>query len=239
MAKSSDGSQKIMDPVLTPSMVSSEPVSPSEPIIEETTPVEPTIEAPAESLYDLPDGRKVDAATLQKEWKENFLPDYTRKSQKLAEVERSFTKPEDNIPDWKRPDYVPKTYEEVIERGAELALQRLQEQAQAEETHTREVTAAVDSQIASLRTKDPKLDENALFVHANKYGFRDLSHAYENMKHIKQIELDTEQRVLKNQKLRADPVAGGGGATIPDGSVTPTAHRNYGSALEFLQRIKK
>src|SRR4029079_11164306 len=42
----------------------------------------PPGKAPTEGeLYELPDGRKVDAQTLQKEWKTNFLPDYTKKSQ--------------------------------------------------------------------------------------------------------------------------------------------------------------
>jgi len=42
-----------------------------------------------QELYDLPDGRKVDGKTLSKEWKENFYPDYTRKSQKLSEFEKA------------------------------------------------------------------------------------------------------------------------------------------------------
>lgn len=46
-------------------------------------------ETPEESLFELPDGRKVDASTLSKEWKENFYPEFTRRSQKLAEIERA------------------------------------------------------------------------------------------------------------------------------------------------------
>lgn len=42
-----------------------------------------------QELYDLPDGRKVDAKTLSREWKENFMPDYTKKSQRLSEYEKS------------------------------------------------------------------------------------------------------------------------------------------------------
>ena len=48
------------------------------------TPVEESTEEEAE-LFELPDGRKVDAATLQTEWKENFAPEFTRRSQELAE----------------------------------------------------------------------------------------------------------------------------------------------------------
>ena len=45
-------------------------------------------ETPEKELFELPDGRKVDSATLSKEWKENFYPEFTRRSQKLAEIER-------------------------------------------------------------------------------------------------------------------------------------------------------
>lgn len=41
-----------------------------------------------EELFELPDGRKVDKETLSKEWKENFYPEFTRRSQKLKEFEK-------------------------------------------------------------------------------------------------------------------------------------------------------
>jgi predicted NAD-dependent protein-ADP-ribosyltransferase YbiA (DUF1768 family) len=46
-------------------------------------------ETPEESLFELPDGRKVDASTLSKEWKENFYPEFTRRSQQLADIKRA------------------------------------------------------------------------------------------------------------------------------------------------------
>lgn len=225
-------------PVLTESV----PVTPTPaaPVVTETpeaaveTPVEPS--TPEPTLYDLPDGRKVDAETLQKEWKDNFYPEYTRKSQRLAEYE-NINKPQENIPDWKRPDYVPQTYAEIIEKAKFEALDELRNQAIAEDNRAKEVASMVDTQISAIRSKDPKLDENALFSHANKYGFRDLGQAYENMRYIKQIELDTEARVLKNVTKRTDPVAGQGGPGGPT-PMAPNAHQRYGSALEFLQRIK-
>jgi len=77
--------------------------SPSEatPLEEETTPSEDTetegaetgeavetTETPAEEeLFELPDGRKVDAAGVAQEYR-NLLGDYTQKSQKLAELTR-------------------------------------------------------------------------------------------------------------------------------------------------------
>ena len=50
------------------------------PVVEETPAVD--------ELFELPDGRKVDAATLQTEWKDNFAPEYTRKAQELADLKK-------------------------------------------------------------------------------------------------------------------------------------------------------
>ena len=50
---------------------------------------ETTVETPEVELFELPDGRKVDSSTLSKEWKENFYPEFTRRSQKLADIERA------------------------------------------------------------------------------------------------------------------------------------------------------
>lgn len=228
------------DPI--PSLEPSVPVTPSVPANPapdpEPTGSEPQTPAtPVAELYDLPDGRKVDGATLAREWKENFMPDYTRKSQIAAQVE-NINKPPENIPEWKKEGYVPKSYDELIERGAELALTRLQDKARSEQAQMAEVSKAVDTAIAGIKAKDPKLDENALFHHANKFGFRDLNQAYENMKLIKQIELDTEARVLKSHKLRQEPVSGAPGATVPTSPNDPNIGQKYGSALEFLQRLK-
>jgi hypothetical protein len=46
-------------------------------------------EKETEELFDLPDGRKVDKKTLTKEWKENFYPEFTRRSQKLKDYEKA------------------------------------------------------------------------------------------------------------------------------------------------------
>jgi len=43
----------------------------------------------AQKLMELPDGRKVDPKTFSKEWKENFYPEFTRRSQRLRDYERA------------------------------------------------------------------------------------------------------------------------------------------------------
>jgi predicted NAD-dependent protein-ADP-ribosyltransferase YbiA (DUF1768 family) len=56
-----------------------------QPVTEQST----KSETPEKELFELPDGRKVDSSTLSKEWKENFYPEFTRRSQKLADIERT------------------------------------------------------------------------------------------------------------------------------------------------------
>ena len=44
---------------------------------------------PETPMYELPDGRKVTGEELSREWKDNFLPDYTKKSQELAKLNKT------------------------------------------------------------------------------------------------------------------------------------------------------
>ncbi len=202
---------------------------------------ETTPEEPVSALYDLPDGRKVDAETLQKEWKENFLPEFTRKSQRLAEYEKAkTTTSEPETPKWKDPDYVPQTYAEIVELAAQEMERRQTEKAETERARLEAIQNEVNTTISELKKIDPKLDENALFTHANKYGFNDLKAAYGNYRDMTQAIVKTEQRTVKNlQKRDADPVssAAGGGMAGEDG-YDPKEMSQFGSALEYLQRLK-
>lgn len=221
-----------------------EPVAPA-PIPEPAAPTpaaateDTTTPAPAEALYKLPDGREVDAVTLQREWKENFMPEFTQKSQRLAAIERGtqpITSPE-AAPKWQDPTWQPQSIQEVIEAGKQAALDEIQgQQRQAEETRTR-VASEVDAQIAAIKTKDANLDENALFVHANKFGFPNLIAAYENMSEMRKIATETERRVLTNVNTRkADPISGGAQpAPVAGTAQTYGANGNYSSALDYFR----
>lgn len=217
--------------------VKAEPETPAEPI-PDGTPVVPVAE---ENLFELPDGRKVDAATLQKEWKDNFLPDYTRKSQRIAEIDRGPIKsPDESVPKWKQPDYVPENYGEIVEVATAEAERRLEAKAQAERDRVSGIQKVVDTQVAALKATDPKLDENALFLHANKYGFTDLKAAHANMVDMRTAVVTTEQRTIKNLKARdTEPIAeGGSGATSPDDGYDPTEISQFQGAGEYLARLK-
>ena len=238
-----------MDEPIVPTLVDSvpdEPMAPADapsPTSDETpadAPVAPADAPAAPELFDLPDGRKVDGNTLAKEWKENFLPDYTRKSQKIAEIEKGpqhINNAGDDIPEWQKPDYVPASYKEVIDIATKNAIAELQGAAAADAAQTKATTEAVDRMLTELKSTDPTLNEDALFQHAVKYGFRDLKAAHTNMVDMRGVIKDTEQRVLKDLKTRgSDPVAGG---SVPsDGSIDPSAHSGFRSAQEYLSHIK-
>lgn len=234
---------ELVDSVPAPAPTPS-PEVPVEPVVEpvpEITPEPETPVAPSEpasELFKLPDGREVDAAGLKREY-ENLLPEFTRKSQRLAELERTNEPNLNNpqLPKWKEQGYVPQTYAELIEYGKQAALEELQTQARAAEEARTQVATQVDQEIVAIKAKDPKLDENALFVHANKYGFNNLVAAYENMTAMRKMALETEQRVLKNVQTRQnDPVAGGGTPQPAVGNAVPyNPHGQYGSALEYFR----
>lgn len=193
-------------------------------------------------LYDTPDGRKVSAEILQKEWKENFLPDYTRKSQELAEIRRKDVEINKviDIPAWKQPDYIPESYADVIEIAKQEALKELETKATREQDRMKAVQTQVETEIAELKKTDPTLDENSLFAHATKYGFNNVKTAYQNMSDMKKSVIEVEQRTLKNmESRRAVPVAVPV-AKVPDmpGEYDSKISKMYNSASDYLDSIR-
>lgn len=224
-----------------------DPAPSPDPAPKDDTPADPAPEVTPKAdepiLYETPDGRKVDAETLQKEWKENFLPEFTKKSQRLAELERGgkdLNSPKDGEPDWKKPDYVPQNYAEVIELAKREALEEIKNNAKAEEDRILAIQTAVDNEIADLKKVDPKLDENALFAHANKYGFTSLKAAHSNMSDMRKAIVDTEQRTVKNLKTRdADPISAGANGDVPENSgYDPNEMSKFDNANEYLSFIR-
>lgn len=201
---------------------------------EETT--EEATETEEETLYELPDGRKVDAETLQTEWKENFLPDYTKKSQRIAEIDKNITNEE---PEWKKEGYVPKSYREVIEIAKEAALDDIKAGQEKEQERVKAVQTQVDTQLQEIKKENPKLDENALFQHANRYGFQDLKSAYGNMKDMKKVVETTQQKTVQNLKNREnDGVATNSGEVATDNAVDINEIQST-DPLEFFRNLNK
>lgn len=206
---------------------------------------EAAVEVPATepTLYETPDGRKVTADVLQKEWKDNFLPEFTRKSQELAEIKRNtgeLNKPKDNVPAWKDPEYQPETYAEVIEIAKQEALRELEQKNFKEQEHVRTIQAQVENDIADLRKIDPNLDENLLFAHATKYGFNNVKTAYNNMSDMNKTRLEAEQRTLKNIKTReVVPVAVPSAKIVDNPSEYDSSIiKSFSSASDYYESLK-
>ena len=133
-----------------------QPVTPTEPQ-EPTAPVEPEAE-----LYELPDGRKVDAETVAQEYK-NLLSDYTRKSQELSQLKQ----PTPVQPEIKE-EWVPQTYEEIIEKAKQEVFKTFEQQ----EVEKRQAVEAIETEVATqlndVKKLEPSINENQLFAHATK-----------------------------------------------------------------------
>lgn len=224
------------------------PVSPA-PTDGQTPP--PTGTPPTEGeLYELPDGRKVDAATLTQEWKNNFLPDYTKKSQTLAEMQRAMGVQPANInnpsqqqpqaPAWTDPNWVPQTYAEIVQAAAEKMQYDQQLQQQQQEQYRQQVNQFVDSQIAEIKKIEPNLSEELLFQHANKYGFGDLMTAFNNMRDYNVAVKRAEQQTVQNMQNRAaDPIAYKSGQQVPSTGVDYRSIQNGSmTAVDALRRLQ-
>lgn len=208
--------------------------TPAEPVVvvETTT---PPVEAPKEELFELPDGRKVDGETLAREWKENFYPEYTRKSQELAAAKQPpVNSPQPTQNPYADPEYRPQSYEEIIRVAEERALKTIEEREQAKVDRQKAIESEVVSQLTEIKKADPTLNENALFLHANKYGFRDLKAAHANMKDMSEMAKKVKQATAADIAKRNDPVSAPAGAptgTQPDPS-------NFENATEYLRSLK-
>jgi hypothetical protein len=201
---------------------------------------------PEETLYELPDGRKVDGKTLTKEWKDNFLPEFTRKSQRLKEIETA-PKGDTNKPDkqqgnpWEDPNWQPKDWSEVFAAADRRSEALKQSQKAAEEAAKGEVEKWVDVQLAEIRKSEPDLNEDLLFAHASKYGFADLKGAYRNMKDLNLAVKSTEKKVVQNMKARAAAASPTGDGTAAGDGMTyeEFQHSVNESPLDALRRLKK
>lgn len=207
---------------------SSDPTPAADPVVQPTS--DPVV--PTEELFELPDGRKVDAATLTKEWKENFLPDYTRKSQALAAKDKPL-EVQPTASKYADPNYVPQTYEEILEEATNRALQRIESKEQEREQQRKAIEDAVESQLVEIKKIDPNLNENALFQHATKYGFRDLKAAHQNMQDMNAVVKKVQTKTAADIAKRNDPVSVQPGATgaRPDPS-------QFSSARDYLKSLQ-
>jgi len=207
--------------------------TPSDPAKTEDDPaaVDPAKSAVAEpELFELPDGRKVDAATLSKEWKDNFYPDYTKKSQALAARDDINNVEKSPIDD---PDWQPQSYSELLSKAADIAEQRQLQKEQESEKARLALETEVGSQLEAVKKTDPNVNENALFLHATKYGFRDLRFAHQNMKDMSETAKKVQKQTAADVTKRGDPVSINPGASGT--KLNPSA---FASGVDYLRALK-
>lgn len=203
----------------------------SEPTPEAPAPVEP---APAAepNVYELPDGRKLDGAAIAQEYK-NLLTDYTKKSQALAEKERG-PLPDKPANPFSDPNYTPQSWEEVAQQMEARFLEKIEARTAAEIAQRQALEDQVSSELTEIKKADPTLNENTLFLHATKYGFRDLKAAYSNMRDMNEMAKKVQATTAQNIAKRNDPVSVSPGA--PTGARPDPA--NFSSAIDYLRSLK-
>ncbi len=226
-----DGNVPATPPVETPAPSEPTPAPEATPA---TEPVAPTVPTEPE-LFDLPDGRKVDAATLANEFKTNFLPEFTRKSQELAALKTGTppTAPQPAVNPYADPEYVPQNYAEIIQAAKEAALSELAQKETDRIANEQAVETAVATQLAEVKVIDPTVNENQLFLHATKYGFNNLKVAHANMKDMAELAKNVKQQTAADIHKRNDPVSITPGAigNVPDPS-------GFENARDYLRSLK-
>jgi hypothetical protein len=105
-----------------------------------------------------------------------LLPDYTRKSQTLAEIEKNKGQEaqKQELAPYEREDWEPKNYAELAkaiktaeDRGHTRALSELQRM----DAERNDVKQQVDDFIDEARRSDPDFDEDDFYRYANRLGF--------------------------------------------------------------------
>jgi len=207
---------------------------------EETTETKKPEETKAEdNLVELPDGRKLTPKEAETEYR-NLYSEFTRKSQILAKQEKGEdgkiinNKPAEDSKEW-----VPESWEEVLEKATLKMEEKSERQRQAETESRTKSEEFVVNQLSELKKENPTLNETQLFNHALKYNFQDLKLAYSNMKDMQSsIKKATEETVKNLQKRGAEQISGGSqaGSTF-DGDVYDPSVRNT-SMVDYLRSLK-
>lgn len=187
------------------------------------------------NLVELPDGRKLPPKEAEVEYR-NLYSEFTRRSQKLATFEKGTS--EVNNPVEKK-DWVPETWDEVVERSKQAIREDLDRERTAEENFRKQSEEYVSTQLTELKQSNPNLNETALFNHALKYGFQDLKQAHTNMRDMQaQIKKATDTTVQNIQKRNAEPISGGSQAgSVYDGDMYDPSARNM-SLVDELRKLK-
>ena len=196
-------------------------------------------------LVEMPDGRKLSAVEAVREMKENFLPEYTRATQELARLkENPLPTPGPTVPEpakhpWDDPNWVPNSTAELLDAAVVRVEEKQQAKAAAETAAVANLRTEIESQLAEIKVKDPTLNEDELFKHANRFKFSYLRAAYDNMVEIRNQRKSAADEAVKNRIERAgEPVSGAPGAPgAAPGGLDWDKISNAGSTLDLVQEM--
>lgn len=180
-----------------------------------------------------------------------LLPDYTRKSQRLAEIDsKGQEKPEqpEEEPSYYDPNWVPKDYKELAQairtaedRGEKRALAVLQ----GMETQRAEAKQQVDDFVEKMKDKDSVFDEQDYFDYIARHSLtinslKDLDSAYSAYKEVRDAGGAPKKGELK---VRKDSVSAPGAGKGTLYSVSDQQIRKSGSiyeaAMDAYNKLKK
>jgi len=173
--------------------------------------------APSEepNLFELPDGRKVDAETLSKEWRDNFMPEFTRRSQALAEARKQPEPAKTEAPPWEDPEWVPTSWKEGMEIAEMKVWQKIQEEATREEREAKAREEYVAKEVEYIKGLDPNADINQVMSYAAKRSHTSLVTAYQALQDIEEAARRAEDRVQRNLKTRLGEPVGTSTQAVP------------------------
>lgn len=186
---------------------------------------------------------------------DKLLPDYTQKSQKLAEIEKSNkinkSEQEDDVPEFAKEGWEPKSYSELQkailwakESGKQEALKTLE--AQKEEVDKKK--AEVDNFFSEVKKTDKDFDEKDFSEFVLKHtkdkddvDIKDIKSFYSVYKDFGEARKIGEDAARKNKDSRTEKVnsAGGEGGSGVDFSDLRGKGNLIDIARNALDRIKK
>lgn len=105
-----------------------------------------------------------------------LLPEFTRRSQKLSDLEGKGNepKPEEKLPAYHDPNWKPKDYNDLrtaIVQAEEAGETRALKKLEAKESVMKEAQQQLDNFVSGAKSKDKTFDEDAFYKYAAKHKF--------------------------------------------------------------------
>lgn len=179
--------------------------------------------------FETPDGRKLTAEELEKEWKENFLPDYTKKSQELAALKKPLDSDPQPKDKWRDPSYQPQTWDEILAEAETRAERRIFSRLDADKEVQRKVeeerttiAKQIDDEVVKIKETDKTLDENDMFTFSAEKAKKGVQYSsvnalYEDYKMVREARIKGQQDAMRYMTRREGQNVGVGGG-VPAGN---------------------